>query len=193
MTISKEQKAYKKRRKAWRPLSAHKKPWLNEDGSLKSDAEIKKLGQTWSQETWTRYLDATMGKFDVWNKRLNAMVGVPNKRVVFFPYMDTAAMASRAQFSDFISDSDKDSYPSLDSACQVAIKGLSKKERSVLKMIFWEEKSPSEIAKELKITPSTVRVLKMGALKKLREIFASESFLRKLRQKKKQEKTKLSA
>ena len=31
-------------------------PWLNEDGSVKSDAEIRKAGQQWPPSVWQKYL-----------------------------------------------------------------------------------------------------------------------------------------
>ena len=32
------------------------KPWLNDDGSVKSDAEIRKAGQQWPSSVWEAYL-----------------------------------------------------------------------------------------------------------------------------------------
>ena len=32
------------------------KPWLNEDGSVKSDAKIRKAGQQWPPSVWEAYL-----------------------------------------------------------------------------------------------------------------------------------------
>ena len=32
------------------------KPWLNEDGSVKSDAKIRKAGQQWPPGVWEAYL-----------------------------------------------------------------------------------------------------------------------------------------
>ena len=34
------------------------KPWLNKDGSLKNDEELKKISKSWSQATWEAYLDS---------------------------------------------------------------------------------------------------------------------------------------
>ena len=32
------------------------KPWLNKDGNIKSDAELRKAGQNWLPSVWEEYL-----------------------------------------------------------------------------------------------------------------------------------------
>ena len=32
------------------------KPWINKDGSVKSDAELRKVGQQWPPSVWEAYL-----------------------------------------------------------------------------------------------------------------------------------------
>jgi hypothetical protein len=39
----------------------NKLPWLNEDGTKKTDAEIAQLGQSWSAQIWNEYLDSNTG------------------------------------------------------------------------------------------------------------------------------------
>ena len=161
-----------------RTLSNYERPWLNKDGSLKSDSEITRLGKTWSQEIWTRYLDTTVEPRE-------------EKKLAFFPYIDTGTMATKPQISDFLScgeDFDSD----MKFVLQKAIKDLSKREKQVVKGIFWKGKSPVVLAKELKINPSTVYTLKSTALVKLQKMLSSEVCLWKLNREKKG-KTRLSA
>ena len=37
------------------------KPWLNSDGTMKSDKEIKECSQKWDREKWEEYLNALEG------------------------------------------------------------------------------------------------------------------------------------
>ena len=148
-----------------RALPANAKPWLNKDGSLKSDDEIKELGQKWGQETWSNYLDATLG-----NLRYD--------RLAFFPNMDTDAVASRPQLVDFMAE--REHYSRMKAGLQKAIESLSDMEKSLIDDLFWGEKSCAKIAREMKVSPSKVRVWKFRALKKLREILPSRELRRKL-------------
>jgi len=56
------------------------------------------------------------------------------------------------------------------------LKTLSAKEVSILKLLKVEEFTVSEIALELKMTPSNVKVTAFRAIRKLREHFAKEDF-----------------
>ena len=150
-------------------------PWLNKDGSFKSDAEIIKLKKTWGKETWQRYLDADVGT-------------VEDENLVFFPYMDTETMSEGSEFLAFLQR--RRHHPNVHFALEMAFDGLSRAEKSVLEKYFWKEKTHSEIAKKLKISSSTVRVLKGRAIKKLKKILLSEKFTRKLHSKKRKGKSK---
>ena len=65
------------------------KPWLDDNGEMRPDVELKNLGKHWSQDTWRRYFNAYSywkrmreaklnreeqgGFYDGWLKRSNNM------------------------------------------------------------------------------------------------------------------------
>ena len=145
-------------------------PWLNKNGGFKSDAKISSLGQGWPIKTWKRYLDSSVGTYK-------------DSELVFYPCMDTEEMAENKKDLDFLQD--RKHCPYLKLAFKLALEDLSRKERLALKEYFWEGKRTKEIAKELKIKPSTVRVLKSIGLKKLGNILVSRRLRIKIIQSKK--------
>ena len=152
----------------------NKTPWLNKDGKVKQDSRIKKLGKKWPKETWEKYLDLSVGTLD-------------DKNLIFSPCMDTELVNEGLDMLRFFQHRKYDA--SLRFSLELALDELSKAEKSVLEKYFLEEKSHSEIAIQLKITPTTVRVLKRKAVQKLKKILISDRFLRHLHlQKKKSQK-----
>jgi hypothetical protein len=146
-------------------LSSHF-PWLNEDGSRKSDNEISELGQTWSAETWNRYLGEDIGQLD-------------DDEMVFFPHVDTIAIHDGAELLDSLKEIDD--YQKLRFAVPHAVDELSYKQKIVIKNIFWSNKTIEEVAIDLKMTNTSVRSLKYRAIKRLKEILPTEEFKEKLK------------
>jgi len=58
-----------------------------------------------------------------------------------------------------------------------AIEGLSERNKSIIIMKYFENKSAGQIADELGITPGNVRICAMRALKKLSEILTKQGFV----------------
>ena len=141
-------------------------PWLNKDGSCKSDAEIKILGKSWSQATWHKYLDVSVGT-------------LKDDRLVFFPFMDTETIKDGKELLDYFQE--RNYYPNLRFAFKLAINELSKDEITILKGYFFKGKSIAQLANELNRTSENVRKIKNRALRKIKESLLSARFRKKLR------------
>ena len=144
-------------------LLANESPWLNEDGSLKSNAEIKELGKAWPSEVWMRFFKATED-------------GHIDRNLVFVPSMDTSALAGKGNLADLISN--KESHPDLDLNIKLkeAMRVLSRREKLVIKKLILEGRTTKKVARQLKIKPSTVRVLKKRGIEKMKKALTLDSF-----------------
>ena len=136
-------------------------PWCNEDGTRKSDGEIKLLGQGWSAETWDRYLRADVGD-------------VEDDALVFFSNMDTEFVLERHEVLEMLGR--YDDYEGIRFALHAALDELSPMERDVLKGAFWKGMDDRDIAGLMGKTHVHVRVCKSRALKRLGEILPSKRF-----------------
>ena len=150
-------------------LSEDHRPWLNEDGSLKSDDEIRKVCHSWPPTVWGRYFKWTNGN-------------VKDKNLAYSPDMDTDEMAERPQLSELISNESAD--PELKQALEVALEHLSRRERLIIKKFFLEKQTTKQIAKKLKIVPSTVRVLRKRGVDKLKKLVRTKDFWEELEERK---------
>lgn len=133
-------------------------PWLNADGTKKTDKQIEELGKNWSPEIWNFYLDSNVGI-------------LKDTRLSFLSNMDTEEMLERSEVIEYLEDGQH--YKKLEVALLLALTELSRAERVIIKKSFWNLNSDKEIAKDLNKTHKNIRVLKSRALQKLRKILAS--------------------
>ena len=142
-------------------------PWLNADGTRKSDEEIKRLGRNWSTETWDSYLQEDIGilKYDA---------------LRFFADMDTDFVLERAGVVDVLKR--YGGHEHLKFSVAVAFEELTPMERDVLRCFFWGQMDDRSIAESMGKTYGHIRVCKSRAIKKLGEIFPSKRFKAKVRQ-----------
>ena len=134
-------------------------PWLNRDGTQKTDREILKLGQRWTPEIWNRYLDSELGTLQ-------------DEELVFYENMDTEEILERATVLKYLQEGKN--YDELEKALLLALYELSKSERIIIKESFWKMATDKEIAERLNKTHKNVRVLKSRAIKKLGTILGSK-------------------
>jgi len=144
-----------------------KTPWLNADGTKKTDNEIEKLGTSWSLETWNQYLDSSVGSLE-------------DSRLSFVPNMDTDEILEKSTVIDYLENGKY--YEDIETALVFALFHLSKTERAVIRGSFWMMLSDKEIAKALNKSHQNVRYLKSTAIKKLRSILSSEDLLHEISQ-----------
>lgn len=135
-----------------------KTPWLNADGTKKSEEEIKELGKAWSSETWNLYLDSEVGT-------------LRDDDLVFVPTV-TDNTYEKSTVLNFLHDGKH--YEEIESALLIALSELSQTERFIIKESFWKMNSNKEIAERLGKTRKTVGVLKARAIKKLGQILSSQ-------------------
>ncbi len=137
------------------------RPWLNINGSFKSDEEISLLGKNWSSATWNEYLDANIGKLN-------------DDEMVFFPYMDSETILDGSNLLNMLNSVNE--YPALKQALKLSLKKLTPKESNVIKMRYWDNKSYKEIATIMKVSPNTVKKFRQRAIEKLRKLLPSKEF-----------------
>jgi len=134
-------------------------PWLNADGTKKTDAEIEKSGRTWSSETWNRYLDSSVGT-------------LRDDNLSFFHDMDTDEMSEKAIVIQCLN---QGKYrEELETALLIALDRLTNSEKFIIKESFWKGVHDKDIAKKMKSPHKSVRVLKSRALKKLGQILSGQ-------------------
>ena len=143
-----------------------KRPWINDDGSRKSDAEISRLGQFWDEKTWERFLDEDVGK--ITDDGRFTVVEEPDA------FSKEEYKTEKRGFSHAIADL------KLAAVFNAAAEQLPPRERFILKRHFWDDSSLKEIAEETGLPPGTVRSTKRRSLKKLANILSSDEFGPKL-------------
>lgn len=111
-------------------------PWLNDDGSFKSDEEIQSLGKNWSAETWDSYLKVNVGD-----------VEAEDHDLVFFPFVDTETVNFGAELLKTLRT--QDDYENLPEAFEFALTFLSDREAQVIRMRYLKELSQEEISERL--------------------------------------------
>ena len=136
----------------------NKTPWLNDDGTKKSEKEIRELGRAWSSEIWNQYLDSEVGTLE-------------DKKLQFVPVI-TDEMLDKSHVLDFLNDGIH--YEELETALLLALSELSQTERFIIKESFWKKTNNKEIAERLNKTQKNIGVLKSRAIKKLGKILSSQ-------------------
>ena len=142
------------------------RPWMNEDGTKKTDEEIRELGKNWSAETWKRFLDADTGT-------------TKDESLVFFADMDKIFGFGLHDTADTAEE--HGGYGNLESALILAMDGLSPKEREIIARSFWKGVDDGGIAEKMGMATGAVWTNKSRAIKKLGGILPSRRFKTKLR------------
>lgn len=148
-------------------------PWLNFDGTKKTDSEIAELGKSWSPEIWSRYLDSNLGT-------------LKDEELIFFPDMNSELMSQGFDLLNFLRQNRQ--YSVIKDAFELALDELSRMERRVIKKLFWENISTRELADDLKTSEVNIRVIKSRAIQKLKILLPSQEFKQKIKRQKSQEK-----
>ena len=114
------------------------KPWLNKDGSLKGDEELKKISKSWSQATWEAYLDSLE------TKQQESLLDEPGD----------IENLSEEEYKDFwmLVDKEEEEKERLNRLVRASLDELTHKERKVIRKMFWEDKSERTIASEMGIS-----------------------------------------
>ena len=146
--------------------NSQQKPWLNDDGSVKSDAEIRKAGKNWPSSVWEAYL-ATL---EVGRRRKDAVLS-PSEMDNFSTEQNIGLAFSMAR---------KQSYPLLKVMMDACIRELTIKQRDVIIRLYWDGKTVAEIAANKGISKQAVHKTMKTALAKIKTNFTSSSFRRRV-------------
>lgn len=111
--------------------NSQQKPWLNDDGSIKSDAELREAGQNWPQSVWREYL-ATLE------------VGRREEYVLSSSEMDTFSAEGCAGL--LFSMASEERHHLLKVALNACILELTPRQRDIVIARYWKGKTITEIA-----------------------------------------------
>lgn len=131
-------------------------PWLNAKGHVLSDKELKEVSQHWDQATWDKYLDSLDH-------------GLSEQQLNPYDYDDISEKLEFSCWEFSQSDADDQSKHLIKKIC----KKLSPQQKKIIEMTFWHGRSERFIAKEIKISRSTVYITKRRALKQLNALLGS--------------------
>jgi RNA polymerase sigma factor (sigma-70 family) len=134
------------------------KPWLNADGTMKSEDEIKTICQTWNPRVWEEYLET----FEIGQEEL------PVKPTTVAGILDSIDPKDLAM--GIFSYAEEPRLSHFKPFVARAIRTLTQRQYIVLKKIYWHQQSLTQIAKELGISKSAVHCSHQAALKKLRQV-----------------------
>lgn len=140
------------------------KPWLNEKGHYLSDSKLKLVSKKWDTKTWNAYLDS-----------LDTTI---SEQQLSPAYYDDKAEEMESTWEQAQSDADQDTKDFITNL----LKTLTPQQNKIITMIFWEAKSESIIADELKISRYTVKTVKARTLKllskKIKKVSPNSPFMR---------------
>lgn len=134
----------------------NQKSWRKLDGSMKADIHLKKICQKWSALEWEQYLEeieVSLKESQISTYEFDA-IAEGNNISEEFKKMPSHVECSYAR-----------------NIILKAVNQLSKRQKVIIKLLFWENLSQAEVARRLKINRSAVHSSKEKAIEKLREKF----------------------
>ena len=142
------------------------KPWLNEDGNVKSDVELQEAGHNWPPSVWENYL-ATL---EVGRRREDAVLS-PSE-IDGFSTMQHLSLA--------FSMASKQSYPLLETMLNACIHDLTPRQRDVVIRHYWDGETIAEIAASIGVSKQAVSKTMKTALAKIKTSLTDGSFRRQV-------------
>jgi RNA polymerase sigma factor (sigma-70 family) len=146
-------------------MKNQQKPWIKRDNENFSDQELLEITKNWSGEDWEEYLASTVEK-----PLLETLPNDPG-------FIENCESNYRQAYQMMLA---KEDYPNLQMAIRTILKDLTTQEQKVIYGVFWQEKSLSTIARELKVSKGTVENYKTRALGKLGFFFLEKFALNTL-------------
>jgi RNA polymerase sigma factor (sigma-70 family) len=134
------------------------KPWLDSKGHIISGEELKAISKDWDQLIWEKYLDSID-------------VTLSDRQIGLQKYDALAESMPHTCFEFSQTDADDETK---DKIAQV-LEQLTPQQQKIIKMIFWEGRTERGIAKELRISRTTVQTLKKRSLRKLSDLLKQVS------------------
>ena len=140
-------------------------PWLDKNGKLIADRYLKEISKNWDTETWERFLVVTVEG----NKSYQ-------RESLISAYAYDCALDEMSQTIWECMDS-----PEPKDICELTRRlcrdHLTPKQQQVIRLIYWEGLSLSEIARMLMLDRSTVEGHKVAALNKIKFLYEKKAAL----------------
>ena len=132
------------------------KPWLDQNGLPLCDSKLKLVSKRWDQKTWDEYLS--------WFEcpRRESLIKTS-------AYQEALDKMEESIFSLATSEESNNSKVCVDEFLAM----LTPKQKIVIEMTYWQNKSEREIAKHLGVSRGTIRDIKKNALTKIKKNFES--------------------
>ena len=145
----------------------NEKPWLNEAGQERDTEELKTICHSWDEETWESYLK--------WKE--TPQVELP---------LHNPLWAENLSTEDFVGLlfglHEKKDYPLFGKiVIRQALNKLTHRQRTIIRMHFWDGKNKAAIARELGISRRSIRVSMEQGLKKMRKMIESGEIIEKIK------------
>ncbi|MEZ4743985.1 MAG: sigma factor-like helix-turn-helix DNA-binding protein [Bdellovibrionota bacterium] len=133
-------------------LETHK-PWLNDNGELKSDEQIKRECQSWKPSDWDNYLSELES---------------PQREVTFSKESSLEGFSAEECAGLIFSMASEEKFPFMKIAVKASLNNLTPKQRNIVHSYYWEGKTVVEIAQFMKISKQAVSKTLKAALHKLK-------------------------
>lgn len=129
------------------------KPWLNSDGSPKSDQELREICKDWGPSVWEEYLT-------------NIEVTQKEDTLVSSSNLDKFSAQECAGL--LFSLASEEQFPLLKAALNSCIRELPTKQRRVIHQYYWEGKTIGEIARLSGVSKQAIQKTMKAALERLK-------------------------
>lgn len=145
--------------------NSQQKPWLNEDGSTKSDEELREISPNWGESVWEKYLST----FEVKQKE---------DSVLSPSIIDTFSADECAGLLFSLASEEKHLF--LKVALNVCIRELPPRQREIILGYYWDGKTVNEMAASMGISTQAVYKAMRVALAKLKASLTSGSMQKRM-------------
>ena len=145
--------------------NSQQKPWLNEDGRNKTDAELKKITPNWKPGVWEEYLTT---------------LEVRRKEDSILPPSEMDTFSTEQHISLMFSMASEQSYPLLKVVINACTHELTPRQRDVVIRHYWNDETIAEIAASMGVSKQSVHKTMQTALSKIKTNLTSGSFQRRI-------------
>ena len=148
-------------------------PWIDKDGKLESAFNIKHASKKWSKEQWKKYgqflSEKQITSHGHWEILLKKSERYQREQQVESIVYDELACTDNSLW-DYINDDEDQScqYASWIKYIKPSLRMLGDRERQVVIGFFWERRTESELAHDLKISRSSVWDYKKSGMEKIK-------------------------
>ena len=129
-----------------------KKPWLDENGKMLKEDELKNQCNQWSPEVWEEYLST---------------IEVEQGEYLFDNPIDSENLSGEKQKEFYKNLFEQKELPQFKKVICDSMKVLSAKQQKVIFLIFWKNQTLSAVASQLNINKTSVMKLRDRALNQL--------------------------